>query len=487
MAIQLPTLSPNEHRRVRIVATLGPASRSPEMIRELIKAGVNVFRLNLSHETHASHQATYERVREAAAELNPCIAVLADLCGPKIRVGEFKAGKIEIKDGETVTITMRDVPGEPGLIPSLYEGLARDVREGDQILLDDGLLELRAEKVEGTELTCTVIHGGELANRKGMNLPGATISAPTLTEKDRADAKFALDLGVDMLALSFVRTASDVAELKSLILETNQVIPVIAKIEKPQALENIEDILDVADGIMVARGDLGVEMAAERVPFIQEELIRRARREGIPVIVATQMLESMVEHPTPTRAEVSDVSRAVFSGADAVMLSAETSIGEHPLRAVQMMDRIGRQAEGWHLSQRGFPGLPEEERAAPHRLPVRRAVARSATQLAHDLPAKAMIVRTRTGTSAGVVASTRPTPPLIAMTMDEKVCRRLSLLWGVIPRLITEEQFKAPQKAAQQVVKEVGMATEGDSILLVAGFGKDQPAITVLRALKEDP
>ncbi len=319
---KLSSQTPLRRRRTKIVATVGPACRDPAVLEDLLRAGVNVFRLNLSHGDHAGHRANFANIQSAAAAAGAAIAVLADLCGPKIRVGSFAGGSITLKSGQTVTVTTRDVLGEPGLIPSQYPALAEDVRPGDRILLDDGMLELHVDSVAGSDIACTVTAGGVLKDRKGMNLPGVLVSSPALTDKDRDDARFALDLGVDFLALSFVRRPSDVADLKSLIAAAGSTAPVIAKIEKPEALDAIDEILDAADGLMVARGDLGVELAPEAVPIVQHDLIERARRRHKPIIVATQMLESMVEHPRPTRAEVSDVSHAVFAGADAVMLSA---------------------------------------------------------------------------------------------------------------------------------------------------------------------
>ncbi len=468
-----------KRRRTKIVATLGPASREPAMLEVLIRAGVNVFRLNLSHGEQAEHREACRRVRAAAAALGEPIAVLADLCGPKIRVGRFAGGMVELHTGERVVVTTRNVPGGPGLVPSQYAALAEDVRPGDRILLDDGMLELRVDAVDGCEVACTVTAGGLLRDRKGMNLPGVQVSAPALTDKDREDARFALDLGVDYLALSFVRRPEDVADLRTLIREAGRETPIIAKIEKPEALDAIDEILDLSDGLMVARGDLGVELAPEAVPIVQQDLVHRARLKCKPVIVATQMLESMIEHPRPTRAEVSDVSHAVFSGADAVMLSAETASGAYPLRAVEMMDRVCRRVEGWQWVEGAFLSLAEEE-TAPRPLPLRRAVARSTAQLSRDLRVRAVAVRTLGGISAEVVAATRPAAPVLALTMDEAVCRRLNLLWGVVPRHIDPLDFERPQAVARRLACELGLAEEGQVILLVAGFGRDEPMITVL-------
>jgi pyruvate kinase len=469
-----------KRRRTKIVATVGPASREPDVLRTLIRAGVNVFRLNMSHGSQAEHRTVYERIRAAAADADEPVAVLADLCGPKIRVGRFPGGSIELATGEQVTVTTRDVTGGPGLIPSQYAQLAGDVRAGDRILLDDGMIELRVLSTGAEEVVCTVVNGGKLKDRKGMNLPGVPVSAPALTDKDRDDARFCLDLGVDYLALSFVRSPADVVDLKALIAEHKMATPVIAKVEKPEAIDCIDEILDAADGLMVARGDLGVELAPESVPIVQQELVTQARLKGKPVIVATQMLESMIEHPRPTRAEVSDVSHAVFAGADAVMLSAETASGAYPVKAVEMMDRVARQVEGWQWVDGAFRSITEHQHEQAPPLPVRSAVARAVAQLSRDLQVRAVVVRTLEGTTASVVSATRPAAPVVALTMDAAACRRMNLLWGVVPRLIEPFDFEHPAGVARRQVRDLGLAEEGHTILLLAGFGKREPSVTVL-------
>ena len=475
-----PTAIRLKRRRTKIVATVGPASREPGMLEALIRAGVNVFRLNLSHGDQAGHRTVYERIRAAAYAVGEPIAVLADLCGPKIRVGQFANGSIVLTEGERVVVTTRPVVGVPGLIPSQYAALATDIRIGDRILLDDGMLDLRVDAIDSTEITCTVIAGGVLRDRKGMNLPNVMVSAPALTDKDRDDARFALRLRVDFLALSFVRRPSDVSDLKQLIIAEGQTTPIIAKIEKPEALDCIDEILDAADGIMVARGDLGVELAPEAVPIVQQELVKRAREKHKPVIVATQMLESMVERLRPTRAEVSDVSGAVFSGADAVMLSAETAVGAHPVQTVEMMDRVARHSEGWQWVEGQFRSITEHQKEETPPLPMRHAVARSLALLSRDLQVRAVVVRTLGGTSAMVVSATRPAAPIVAVTMDARVSRRLSLLWGVVPRLVTPAEFDRPSETARRLVVEMGLAAPGQVILMLAGFGQREPMITVL-------
>lgn len=471
-----------KRRRTKIVATLGPASTKAGVVEQLIEAGVSVFRLNMSHGTHADHRAAFEQVRSVAARLGQPIAVLADLCGPKIRVGQFAQGNIQLAHGSRVTMTTREVVGEPGLIPSQYEPLARDVRPGDRILLDDGLLELKVVEVAGTEVACTTIHGGVLKDRKGMSLPGVDLSIPCLTDKDRVDAQFALDLGVDFLALSFVRRAADVEELRALIAKSPSV-HIIAKIETPEALEGIEAILDVSDGIMVARGDLGVELPPEVVPVVQRQLVAQARAKGKPAIVATQMLESMIEHPRPTRAEVSDVANAVFSGADAVMLSAESASGAYPLRTVEMMDRICRQAEGCLWTEGAFGGITDHKEALLS-TPLHVAIARSTAQLSRDLQIRAIVVLSRSGTTADIVAAARPGAPVIGVTTDAGTCRRMNLLWGVVPIQVEAADLQDPHGLARRLAVDAGLAGPGQFLLTVSGFGPEAaesaPTISVL-------
>ena len=470
-------------RRTKIVATLGPASDSTEVIARLIQAGVNVFRLNMSHGDHEIHRRNYQRLRDAAEAANAPIAVLADLCGPKIRVGQFAGGSIDLTVGDEVTVTTREVEGKPGLIPSQYTALAGDVKEGDRVLLADGVMELRVKDVQGTEITCRVVEGGKLGDRKGINLPGVNVSAPALTEKDRVDAAFALNLGVDFIALSFVRNADDVQQLQDIISQHENDAAVVAKIERPEALEDSEAVIKTADAIMVARGDLGVELPPEQVPVVQLQLIDQARRFNRPVIVATQMLESMIENARPTRAEVADVSLTVASGADAVMLSAETAAGAHPVQAVEMMSRIAHQTEGYLWRQGAFGSIALKHDAEK---PVSfgDALARSTAQLSRDLRVRAVLVVSRTGRSTTAVSSARPAAPLIAVTSDPQTCRRMNLLWGVVPVDASEADMKDPVALARRVAQEQGLASSGDTLLVVRGFHPDvqlnTPSVTVV-------
>ena len=467
-------------RRTKIVATLGPSTKEPAMIRKLIQTGVNVFRLNMSHGDHDFHRTTYNHIRTIADELKLPIAVLADLCGPKIRTGNFRDGQIELINNSKITVTTRDVIGEPGLVPSQYSALAEDVKPGNRILLNDGALELSVDSVSGTEIVCTVIHGGILKNHKGINLPGVNVSAPSLTEKDRVDAEFALNLGVDFIALSFVRTADDVSELKSIIKKSGKDVSVIAKIEKPEALQNASAILDVADGIMVARGDLGVELNPEEVPVAQSQLIDLAKSKFKPVIVATQMLESMIEHARPTRAEVTDISYAVTLGTDAVMLSAETAAGAFPVEAVNMMDRIARQTESY-LWQSGAYGNPGKSNAP---ISIWDAISDTSAVLAKDLMVRAILVISQSGMSAATMSSARPAAPVIAITGLPHICRRMALYWSIIPVLSEDAGSKNPNDLARQVALDLKLAEKGEYVLMIRGFHSNPeqniPSVTVL-------
>ena len=470
-------------RRTKIIATLGPASSEPDQIRKLIKAGVNIFRQNMSHGDHSYHKETYSRIREIANELNQPVGILADLCGPKIRTGKFKNGSIELKNNDSVIVTTRDVEGKPGLIPSQYSSLADDVEPEDRILLADGTLELEVDSIEGTEISCTVIYGGTLGNHKGINLPGVKVSAPSLTDKDKADAKLALELGVDFLALSFVRSAEDIHDLKKLIQSHASDAHIIAKIEKPEALDEASAILDAADGIMVARGDLGVELNPEQVPVAQHQLIDLARKKFKPVIVATQMLESMIENARPTRAEVTDVAYAVTLGTDAIMLSGETAVGAFPIEAVKMMDRVARQTESYLWTHDAYSAkLPDTHLKVA--MPVWEAVANSMAQMAQDLKVHAVVVISQSGMSAATMSSVRPAAPVVAITSRPDICRKIAMLWGVIPVLSENAGKSNPNVLARKVVLDEGLALVGEKILLVRGFHSDTalntPSVTVI-------
>jgi pyruvate kinase len=471
------------HRRTKIVATLGPSSEDEATIERLIGAGVNVFRLNMSHGTHEGHRRVYERIRAIAKREEKPIAVLADLCGPKIRVGAFENGAIPLVNGDTVTVTTRDVMGRPGLIPSQYRALAADVSPGNRILLDDGNIELQVTTIDGDDIACKVIAGDRLKDHKGMNLPDADVSAPSLTEKDRVDAAFALDLGVDVLALSFVRRAADIDALHRLIQEAGGSVSVVAKIEKPEALENIDGILTAADAIMVARGDLGVELPPQHVPMAQDQLIDLARQYRKPVIVATQMLESMIDHPRPTRAEVSDVATAVRHGADAVMLSAETAAGRYPVEAVKMMDSIARQAEGYLWKQGAFRSLTRRPQG-PRPYAVEDALSESMAALSRDLMVRAIMVYSHHGRSLAVMSASRPAAPIVGICPDERTSRIAGLLWGVLPQAGNPAENQDLLALARKTVADLGLASIGDTILVVRGFSTipeaNTPSVTIV-------
>lgn len=470
-----------QNRRTKILATVGPACDTEMMLEKLVRAGANVFRLNMSHGDHEAHQLMFQRIQRVAERLEVPIAVLADLCGPKIRTGKFPAGSIMLTAGDEVTVSTTAVMGGDQLIVSQYKALADDVSAGDTILLADGLMELRVLSKANGDVTCEVIHGGELGNNKGINLPGVNVSAPSLTQKDRADAGFVLDLGVDYVALSFVREAADISALKKIIDQSGHSARIVAKIEKPEALKNADAILGEADAIMIARGDLGVELPLEQVPTAQLQLIELARRSGKPVIVATQMLESMIEHSRPTRAEVTDVSHAVNGLVDAVMLSAETAAGRYPVESVQMMDRIARQTEA-QLWNSGQYGIVPPSGDGP--LPLWTVIAGATAKMSRELRARAVLVVTRSGKSAEIVATARPAAPIIAVTHDPAVYRKLCLNWGIVPVLDKAVGTVNPNELARQLTLSLGIAKAGEYVLLVRGFHGEQdknlPSVTVI-------
>lgn len=454
-------------RRTKIVATLGPATCSPEKIHALIDAGVDVFRLNFSHGDPADKALWIRRIREYSIAKNWPVGILGDLQGPKIRVGLLEGGALELKKGEEVTITSADVVGHDHLIPTIYEALPNDVKPDDQILLDDGLLELRVLSAGETEVRCQVVIGGTLKDRKGINLPGVSVSAPALTEKDRRDLQFCIDHEVDWVALSFVRTPHDVILLKDLLQRAQSDIRVVAKIEKPEAVEHFPAILEVSDGVMVARGDLGVEVQPERVPLIQKEIIHRCNMAGKPVITATQMLESMIHNPRPTRAETSDVANAIMDGTDAIMLSGETATGAYPLEAVHLMDKVAKDVEkDPHLRQHLFEHFDQDQ--APYL--ISEAIAKSVGDMAENLDAAAILAFTQTGDTAGLVAKYRPTVPVFGVTPSKGVKRRLALHGGVYGLLVdgtgdTESQISTLEKA----VMDAGLLKEGDLVAITMG------------------
>lgn len=469
-------------RRTKIIATIGPASSSPAVLRQMIQRGMNVARVNFSHGKPEEHLKTIALIRKTARELRTHIAILGDLCGPKIRVGMFKNDAVTLKNRSLVLITVEPVLGHETLIPCQYRDLVKEVSINEQILLDDGNLELKVIGKERGMVRARVVRGGVLRNNKGMNLPNTKLRVPALTEKDRKDALACIKGGVDYIALSFVRTAKDIQDLKDLLMSRKADISVIAKIEKPEALKSISEILDIADGIMIARGDLGVELPAKKVPFIQDELIETCIARRKPVIVATQMLESMIEHGRPTRAEVTDVSAACLSGVDAVMLSGETASGKYPVEALETMDSILRETESYRFFSRG--GLFRDQMLRQGK-GVQDAVSAAISQLSRDLMVRCVLVETRTGRTALVISSDRPSAPIIALTPSIRVLHKLQLLWGVVPRLISDRiELKRSISSAESYMKGLHLAGSGDYLLLVRGIGDmktDTQSITVYR------
>lgn len=450
-------------RHSKIVCTIGPASRSPRMLRKLIQAGMDVARLNFSHGTHREHAETFALLREAAAALKKNLAILADLQGPKIRTGALAGGgSVTLRTGQKFVITTAKVLGDSTRVSTVFRPLPREVQAGDRILLSDGLIELRVEKVRGQEVVCQVINGGMLGEHKGINLPGIKLKVPALTQKDRADLRFALAQGADFIAVSFVRRAEDVLLAKSLIRRAKKDTPVIAKIEKPEAVDNLEEILRVADGVMVARGDLGVEMSPERVPVVQKNIILRAREFRRPVITATQMLESMTQNPRPTRAEASDVANAIFDGSDAVMLSAETATGKYPLETVGMMARIIEEAES---SMHDFPRPSLQEK-----LKVAETVAELVCHASRELHMKLIAVFTHSGFTARLVSRYRPSVPIVAFSPEPEIRRRMALYWGVTSRSISDiKKIDGLAALAEKRLLEERLVRKGDVIGIVAG------------------
>ncbi|MGQ9876908.1 MAG: pyruvate kinase [Chloroflexus sp.] len=455
-------------RRTKIVATLGPATSTPERIAGLIRAGMNVARLNFSHGTHAEHAARIAMVRRAAAEAGRHVAILQDLQGPKIRTGPLEHGQpVELVVGQRFVITTEPIIGDAHRVSTTYRALPLDVRQRDRILLSDGLIELVVTGHTDTEVETEVVHGGRLREHQGINLPGVRVSAPAATEKDLADLAFGLEQGVDYVALSFVRCADDVREVKEFIRRAGKQTPVIAKIERPEALDVLPEILAEADGIMVARGDLGVEMPPERVPIVQKQIIAAANQALLPVITATQMLESMIHNPRPTRAEASDVANAIIDGTDAVMLSGETAAGAYPIEAVQMMTLIADAVEASYTGGQ-HATMPRWSIAPAQSTP--RAIAAAACTIANSLPVRSIVVLTQSGASARLVSHYRPDVPILAFCPSEETARRTSLYWGVTPIVIeARDRLDELEQQIVRIMRETGMVRKGDLIVLSGG------------------
>jgi pyruvate kinase len=453
-------------RRTKIVATIGPATSSPEMLKAIIEAGATTLRLNFSHGTHADHQRSIRLIRQTAFELNQPVAILQDLQGPKIRLGKFDNGSIVLAKGDRFTLTNRPVIGTQEISCVTYDYLAKEVPVGAKILLDDGRVEMLVEEInrDKGDLHCRVTVPGKLSNNKGVNFPGVYLSIKAMTDKDREDLMFGLDQGVDWVALSFVRNPQDMIEIKELISSTGKQVPVIAKIEKHEAIEQMEAVLALCDGVMVARGDLGVELPAEDVPVLQKRLIATANRLGIPIITATQMLDSMVSNPRPTRAEVSDVANAILDGTDAVMLSNETAVGSFPVEAVATMARIAERMEQEEAQHLNLRSSRDARRSIPN------AISQAVGQIAEQLGAAAIMTLTQTGATARNVSKFRPRTPILAVTPHVNVARQLQMVWGVKPLLVlglpsTGQTFQA----AINVAQELKLLSEGDLVVMTAG------------------
>ena len=463
-----PATPPTDRlRRAKIVATLGPASSSIEVFRELVRAGLDVARLNFSHGSHEQKAELIRMVRAVAKEFGKPICILADLQGPKIRTGRLKDHQpVLLVAGKFITITPNDVEGTAERVGTVFTTLAENLVKGSRILLSDGLIELRVERIEGVDVVCEIVNGGMLGEKKGINLPGIPVKVPSLTEKDEEDLEFAVGQGVDTVAVSFVQTAEDVRYVKNRLAQLRSDAWVIAKLEKPQAIEHLDSILDIADGIMVARGDLGVEVPPEKVPALQKHIIRRAADYRKPVITATQMLESMIENPRPTRAEASDVANAIYDGTDAVMLSGESAAGKYPVAAVQMMATIVAETE--HQIRLDPP--PRASRKRGTRLSVAETICECMAHSTEDLDLAAIAIFTETGSTARLLSKYRPEPPIYAMSPFEPVINRSMLLWGTYPMLC--DRFRDTDKLvgmAEEMLERHGYVQKRQIVGIVAG------------------
>lgn len=453
-------------RRTKIICTIGPASERLEIIKELIRKGMDIARLNFSHGTHEEHRKRIEMIRKAADELGIPVAILLDTKGPEIRIGTFKEKKVYLEEGQKFVLTGDEIVGDKTRVSVTYKDLARDVRAGNLILLDDGLIELEVENIRGNDIICRVLNRGEISDRKGVNVPGLSINLPAVTEKDIKDILFGIEMDIDFIAASFIRKASDVLEIRRVLEENNAAhINIISKIENREGVGNIDEILKVSDGIMVARGDLGVEIPAEEVPLIQKMIIEKCNRVGKPVITATQMLDSMIRNPRPTRAEASDVANAILDGTDAIMLSGETAMGKYPVESVEMMAKIAERAE----SAIRVKEIKVKEGIAPAKT-VTDAISYATVAIAHELGATAIITSTKSGYTARMVSKYRPMARIIAVTPCERVMRKLSLAWGVKPLLVpnsetTDEMF---ERAIEGALKS-GFIKNGDLVIITAG------------------
>ncbi len=453
-------------RKTKIICTLGPASESEEVIRELMLAGMNVARLNFSHGTHEEQRGKLERVKKVREELGLPVALLLDTKGPEIRTGEFEKGKVELKKGQTFVLTTEDVMGNEGKVSITYKNLVKDVQPGDSILIDDGLIGLKVVKVTEKEIICSVENGGTISNKKGINVPGVELKMPFISKKDKDDIVFAVQEGFDYIAASFTRTADDILEIRRILEENHcDYIKIIAKVENDQGIKNVDEILRVADGVMIARGDMGVEIPLEEVPSIQKKLIRKAFETGKPIITATQMLDSMMKNPRPTRAETSDVANAIYQGTSAIMLSGETASGQYPVEALKTMVKIALRTEADIDYDERF-----KRRSIEDRTDITNAVSHATCTTAVDLHAAAIITVTKSGRTVGMIAKHHPGCMIIGCCMDDYVCRQLNLYWGVQPLLLPkEEDADALFNSAVTAAEDAGLVSRGDLTVLTAG------------------
>jgi len=464
-----------KERKTKIVCTIGPASESPQILEALIQAGMNVARLNFSHGTHEEHLRKIETVRQISGRLKQPVAVLQDLSGPKIRIGEVRDGGVELRRGEEFSLTNQETVGDEKGAFVNYASLPAEVKPGDVILLSDGTIELRVLKSDGQKIQCRVMIGGMLTSHKGVNFPTRSILASAFTEKDQRDLLFGIQHGVDLVGLSYVKQAADIQGVKKFLEMESANIPVIAKIERKEALERIDEILSASDGIMVARGDLGVETPLEKIPNVQKMLIRMANDSGKPVITATQMLRSMVDHTQPTRAEVTDVVNAVYDGTDAVMLSEETASGQFPVEAFQMMAKIAQSAE------EEFPHSLFLRRETDERMNVQRAITYAASLLAEQVGARVIVTPTESGSTARWVSKLRPRQPILALSRHMSTVRELNLCWGVTPALVPDwKDTDEMLERSKRIPKELGMASTGEKIVIIAGVPISTPGTTNL-------
>lgn len=463
--------------KTKIIATIGPSTRTRTMLKKLISAGMNVARLNFSHGNAEDHVEAIKMIRSLSREMNRPVGILLDLQGPKIRTGRLVDGKpILLKKNDTIAITTRNIQGSADKIATTYKNLTKDVKRDDKLLLDDGLIELKVISKRKDTVNCKILTGGILKENKGINLPGVNVSAPSLTDKDKRDLNLGIKMEVDYFALSFVRTANDLKRIKSIIKKQGSDIPVIAKIEKPEAVDNMGPILKVADAIMVARGDLGVELNPEQVPTIQKSIIKAAILANKPVITATQMLETMGNNPIPTRAEASDVANAIMDGTDAVMLSGETATGKYPIKAVQMMVKIARQVENSSFMSYNIQYEKDPEDLIPH------AVAQSSVNILHELNANGIVVFSRSGSTAKLISKKRPKELIYAFTPNQTVYYRMSLVWGIKPLYISEiSHAQLLIKAAENILIRKKLLKCDDLVIVVVGLGLKKGSTNIIK------